>query len=290
MKHLNQILLVVNPISGDKNKNRIIEKIESLTTQQNILLSVYKTTGEKDLENIQEKIREQKPDRLISVGGDGTIKLCVEALKDKKTSLAIIPAGSANGMATDLGIPEDIDKAIDIALREETKPIDVLDINGETSIHISDIGLNASLIKNYDEGSIRGKLGYAIKSIPTLIDFKDPFRFKINSNGTIKEGSAMMIGIANARKYGNGAIINPKGKLDDGKFEILIIKTFQIKKIFETILDEIPMHDNFIEVISTDSATIETAIPIPFQVDGEYISEIDKVAVKVWSQQVNVVY
>ncbi|QLE00152.1 YegS/Rv2252/BmrU family lipid kinase [Galbibacter sp. BG1] len=290
MEHPKQILLIVNPISGDKNKNKIIERIEKKAKSNDLEVSTYKTTGKNDLESIKEKIEKINPHRIIVVGGDGTIKLCVDALENKDIPLGVIPAGSANGMAVDLEIPLDIKKAVHTALNKDPKNIDVLNINGETAIHISDLGINAALVKKYDESSVRGKLGYALQSIPTLIDFKDPFRFKVKANDNLKEGSAMMIAIANARKYGNGAVINPLGKLNDGKFEILIFKTLQINKILQTVLNKIPLDDDFVEVISTDYAEIETTNPIPFQIDGEYIAETKNITIRMEKKQLAIVY
>ncbi|EIJ40820.1 conserved protein of unknown function BmrU [Galbibacter orientalis DSM 19592] len=290
MTHIPAILLIVNPISGDIDKDILIQKVEKQVLNEGKNLLIYKTSGKHDIQEITSILKENSPQRVLVAGGDGTIKLCVEALQKFDIPLGIIPAGSANGLAVDLGIPTDLNNAIDLALNKNAKPMDILKINGETAIHISDIGINASLVKNYDKSNIRGKLGYALQSIPTLIDFKETFRFKIVANGTIKEGHAMMIAIANSQKYGNGAVINPKGKLDDGKFEVLIFKSLQMGKILQTIFNEIPFDEDFVEMIATDVVEITTKEAIPFQIDGEYIEKTKKIEAKIFSKQAQIIY
>lgn len=290
MNHTSTILLIVNPISGDIDKDILIRKIEKQVSDDDKNLIIYKTSGAHDIQKIIAILKKNSPQRVLVAGGDGTIKLCVEALQEFDLPLGIIPVGSANGLAVDLGIPTNLDSAINLALNKSAKPMDVLKINGETAIHISDIGINASLVKNYDKSNIRGKLGYALQSIPTLIDFKETFHYRLVVNGTIKEGHAMMIAIANSQKYGNGAVINPKGKLDDGKFEILIFKSLQIGKILQTIFNEIPFDEDFVEMIATDAAEITTKKAIPFQIDGEYIEKTKKIEAKVFSKQAQIIY
>ncbi|MEL4307478.1 diacylglycerol/lipid kinase family protein [Joostella sp. CR20] len=290
MNEKQQILLVVNPISGDIDKKTVIKKVEASVEKADRNLIVYQTTGKDDIRAIRKIISEKKLKKILIAGGDGTVKLCVEAVLGNTIPLGILPVGSANGMAVDLDIPNSLEQAIEISLQKKSHPIDVININNEISIHISDMGLNAALVKNYSNGSIRGKLGYALQTIPTLIDFKNSFHFKIIANGTIKEGNAMMIGIANARKYGSGAVINPDGKLNDGKFEIIIFKSLQLSHVIETVLNKIPLEKEFAEIISTEKATITTTQNIPFQVDGEYVSETKTLDVFTETNKVHFIY
>lgn len=90
-----------------------------------------------------------------------------------------------------------------------------------------------------------------------------------------------MLAIANSKQYGTGALVNPDGKIDDGKFELLIFKKFDILEILKTLHGELEMSPDFVEIITTDLATITTSIPIDFQIDGEYCSTIKKVTAEI---------
>ncbi|WP_367221605.1 diacylglycerol kinase family protein, partial [Flavobacterium sp.] len=100
---------------------------------------------------------------------------------------------------------------LEIAFHNHFMEMDMISINGKKSIHLSDLGLNAELVKNYENGSTRGKLGYALQVITTLTELEEPFSAKIEVNNQTIECIARMIVIANSQKYGTGVTINPEG-------------------------------------------------------------------------------
>lgn len=276
-----RVLMVVNPISGGIDKEPIIDHVTKTLEDQEGTLKIYKTSGERDKEELTKIIKEYQPNRIFAVGGDGTIKLIAEIITDDPVPLGIFPAGSANGLAENLDIPRDIPEMTKIALGNHFIYLDTITVNHELCLHISDIGLNAALIKNYEEGNIRGKLGYLIQSIPTLIESDFPFQFKIDKEGKTLHRKAVLLGIANARRYGTGSTINPKGKYDDGKFEILVFKKFNIPQILQTFREDAELDEDFVEIFSASEIDIECDKNIPFQVDGEYRGEVKKVSAKI---------
>lgn len=286
MKKNGHILLIVNPISGNTNKKRIIEMLESQLS--GIPVKKYETTGKKDGKKVRRLIKKYRPKRILIIGGDGTIKLVAENLKHHSAILGIIPAGSANGLARDLDIPTSPKRYVPIALGNKTREIDAISINDQFCLHISDFGLNAELIKKYEESNSRGKFGYFINSISTLYDTNMPYDFKVKANGKVKLGQGMMLAIANSRKYGTGVVINPNGIIDDGKFEILIFKKFDFFQFLNSLKGESEIPSRFVETIVTDKATITTKIPVDFQIDGEYRKAIKKVKAKILPQRLRI--
>ena len=281
MKAKNSILLVVNPIAGDMDKEEIIQSVRTETEARNLDLKIFQTTGKKDNEAIEKLLDKERPSRVLVVGGDGTISMVAKSLLDKDITLGIIPAGSANGLAVNFGISDNLADQITTSLSEHVMRIDALFINEKLCLHIADLGINAELIKNYEDGSIRGKLGYLLQSIPTLINSDSPFEFLIETQeGNITE-TGVLLAIANANKFGTGANINPNGRINDGKFEILIFKNLDFIEIFKTIQDKPELSPDFVRVISTDKAKIICKKPAPFQIDGEFIGEVHEVSVTI---------
>lgn len=286
MKKNGNILIVVNPISGNTNKKAIIEMLEAQLS--GIPIKKYETTGEKDGKKIRRLIKKYRPERVLAVGGDGTIKLVAENLKNHPAILGILPSGSANGLARDLDIPTSPKRYVPIALGNKTREIDAISINDQFCLHISDFGLNAELIKKYEESNSRGKFGYFINSIPTLYDTNMPYDFKVRANGKVIREQGMMLAIANSRKYGTGVVINPTGKIDDGKFEILIFKKFDLLQFLNSLKGESEIPSRFVETIITDKATILTKTPVDFQIDGEYRKAIKKVKAKILPRRLKI--
>jgi diacylglycerol kinase (ATP) len=281
-------ILVINPISGDMDKTEILLKTLAFAKEFRVEIIVYETSGKRDEAAIKELYSLHKPERILIAGGDGTIKMVADALQNHDVIIGILPAGSANGLSVDLNLPGTIEENLNVAFHNHFLELDMISINGKKSIHLSDIGLNAQLVKNYENSETRGKLGYALQVITTLTDLEEPFSAKIEVNNQTVECVARMIVIANSKKYGTGVTINPDGKMDDGKFELVILKNLDLLVFGKIITGNIPINSEDVEIISADKATITTAIPVSFQVDGEYIGEESKLDVIILPAQIKI--
>lgn len=282
------IIIVVNPVSGAVEKKEIVDSTLLFAKNENLESILYETSGKKDVENIKNLYNIHKPERIIIIGGDGTIRMVAEAIAKEDVILGIIPAGSANGFALDLDLQLTLEKNLEVAFLHQFMEVDIITINGKISIHLSDLGLNAELIKNYEQGEIHGKWGYALNTITTLFDSGEPFTAKIKANNETFGYVARMIVIANAKKYGTGVVINPNGVMNDGKFELVILKNFDLIIFGQIISGNMPSDPDDVEIISTDKATIELDAPVSFQIDGEYCGTETKLDIKILHKQLKV--
>ncbi|MBC7523866.1 MAG: diacylglycerol kinase [Flavobacterium sp.] len=281
-------ILVVNPISGDLDKTEILKKTEAFVAQFEVDIIVYETSGNEDEEAIKNLYKIHKPERIIIAGGDGTIKMVAEALEMHNVIFGIIPSGSANGLSVDLNLPSTIEENLAVAFGNNFIAMDMISINGKKSIHLSDLGLNAQLVKNYENSSTRGKLGYALQVITTLNEREEPFSATIKANNQTVNCDAQMIVIANSQKYGTGVTINPNGKINDGKFELVILKNLDLVVFAKIITGNIPVNFDDVEIISTDNAVIQLNVPVSFQIDGEYIGEETELEINILPSQMKV--
>lgn len=288
MKTIRQILFVINPFAGNTDKEKLIEYVTSYCKKHSIQLKTINITGENDSMAIKTLLKKHSFDRVLVAGGDGTVHEMAKILIDHPLTMGIFPEGSANGLALNLNIPNTKEEQLKVALSENTLNLDVLKMNDNICIHIADFGVNAELIKNFEEGNIRGKIGYALKSIPTLLNTNYPFTFEIKekNRSQTKEGAVLVI--ANALKYGTGANVNPEGKMDDGMFEIIIFKNLNAIDIIKTLTDIKTLDPDFAEVVSTDKAEILCKSPVPFQIDGDYLGKIKKLKVSVLKQKISI--
>ena len=282
------IIFVVNPISGDVDKTQYIEATKIFAEAENLEFILFETTGEDDISKIKSLYNQHKPERIIVAGGDGTIKMVAEALEKQDVILGILPAGSANGLSVDLNLPTTLEENLNIAFHHNYMEMDMISINGKKSLHLSDLGLNADLVKNYENSEIRGKLGYALQTFTTLTEMEEPFSATIIANNQTIECVARMIVIANSQKYGTGVVINPNGVMNDGKFELVILKNLDLITFGKIITGNMPIDSDDIEIISTDIAIIKTNSPVSFQIDGEYCGPETQLDIKILHKQMKV--
>ena len=282
------IIFVVNPISGDLDKSDLIEAAQEFAATNQFDLEVYETTGKNDQKNIQSLYSQYLPERIVVAGGDGTIKMVAEAMEQQNVIIGILPAGSANGLSVDLNLPATIEENLKIAFLHHYIEMDMICINGKKSIHLSDIGLNADLVKNYEASDMRGFWGYALQAYTTLVDSNEPFVASITANKKTVQHTARMIVIANSQKYGTGVTINPNGAMNDGKFELIILKNLDLLLIGKIITGNMPIDSGDVVIISTDKANIETDYPVSFQIDGEYCGAQKSLEIHILHKQLRI--
>jgi diacylglycerol kinase (ATP) len=265
-----KVLLVVNPISGDVDKDEILNIVIEEARSREYDLRIYLTTGNDDLLTIREMTEALKPERILVAGGDGTISMVAEAVYGVDVIFGIIPAGSANGLAADFSLPASLRESVDVGFGDHVVGIDAVSINNEISLHLSDIGLNALLVRNYEKSDTRGKLGYAREMIKTLSEHEN-FNVRITTEQGIIETEALIVIVANAQKYGTGVSINPLGDMSDGFFELVIAKKLDFIETAKILTGNTDFNSEVLEIISVQRAVIECLEKdVPFQIDGEY--------------------
>lgn len=263
-------LFVVNPIAGGKDKGSWTEIIETYLKDQPHTAFFYETTGEQDAERLARCIRAHRPDRLVAVGGDGTFRLVAEQGAKNQLPVGILPAGSANGMARELGLPMDMQDALEVILGQSETTIDAVRVNGHLSLHMSDVGLNAQLIEYFEQSPGRGWWGYAREVVKTLRQSRIVTAKIWLDKKLIRKRAAMII-LANGRTYGTGVVVNENGRLTDGQFEVIILKQVTLWRIFCSLLSRKSTSGTDQKVYCGKQLELKLPVRMPFQVDGEFI-------------------
>ena len=193
-----------------------------------------------------------------------------------KIPIGILPGGSANGMAKEIGIGTDAQKALDIITTGQVKQIDLIRINDQLCIHLGDIGFNAFVVKTFETFDARGMWGY-IKAAWKVLWRNRRMEVSISLDDQFIRRDAAMVVLANASKYGTGAVVNPKGELDDGLFEVIVMKRMALSEILKMMITHKPYDPKKVELFQTTSLSIRSKHEVHFQVDGEYLGKVHNV-------------
>ena len=283
------ILFILNPVAGGKTKADWESSINAFFRTETSGIEFYVLKGKDDQESIKHWIEKIKPGKIVAVGGDGTVSMVARLILGTGISLGILPAGSSNGMARELDIPLTPNEAMEVIANDKAKFADVICINDKhICMHLSDIGLNALLIKHFEEGKLRGKFGYATKVIKTLWT-KSYMTVDVGINEKTVTLKALMVVIANAAKYGTGAVINPGGDLYDGQFEVVVMRRLSISELFKMWFRPQPFNPAKIKLYPATSITITSRKKEHFQVDGEYLGKVKKVEAHILAGQLKLI-
>ncbi|RYY62214.1 MAG: diacylglycerol kinase family lipid kinase [Chitinophagaceae bacterium] len=241
-----------------------------------------------DPDRLRNKIDTSNAERIVAVGGDGTIKLVAECVLGTDKTMAIVPGGSANGLAKELGIPMGVTDALALCTQEKCHAIHVTKVNEQLCIHLSDIGFNAFVVKKFEDEKTRGMWGYVKAAFKTLRNapYMD-VRIFTGKEEVVRR--AAMVVIANGTRYGSGAVINPQGRIDDFLFEIVIVRKISFSEIFKMMVTHRPYDPQKTEVFQSREATIHSKKRAHFQVDGEYLGKLHSVKASIVPHALNVV-
>lgn len=276
------VLFVINPRSGSRENSNIETLITDICHYNQFTYHIHTMHGPGQQEAITRQIAMHEPDIVAAAGGDGTINLVAGLLADTGRTLLIIPYGSANGMAKELNISPRIDLAIKLLEDGTERMIDLIELNGRVCIHLADVGLNARIVKRFEQDVRRGIRTYA-KHLFAEIFLLKQYRLQIHHDDQFTKMKAVSLTFANASRYGTGAVINPHGILDDGLLELVVVKPFpQIKllsiawKMFTNKLQT----SEYVRVIRCRQAKIISSRKTTLQIDGEVIGKVKQFDVK----------
>jgi diacylglycerol kinase (ATP) len=160
---------------------------------------------------------------VFAWGGDGMVQRCVDVLAGSSVGLAIIPAGTANLFASNLGIPQDIEQAVAIGLRGDRRELDVGTFNGERFAVMAGAGFDAAMIR--DAGGIKDRFGRAAYVWTGAKNLRlKPFGAKIEVDGAEWfKGKATCILLGNVGKLFGGLEAFEDARADDGKLEVGVV-------------------------------------------------------------------
>ena len=210
---------------------------------------------------------------VIAWGGDGTINEVASTLSGSGTPLGIIPAGSGNGFANELGLDPDPERAIQMVLTGRDRAIDGGEFDGRLFFNIAGTGFDACVAAQFNARSLgrRGMLPYVQIAARELFFYKG-LRYRVLLDGEELITNALLIAFANGREYGNRIRLAPGALMDDGKLETIIVEDRSvIARILSTrhvALGRIERTPGVI-VRGVETARIETDGDIVYHLDGE---------------------
>jgi len=285
-----RLLFVINPIAGNTNKNDLQQQIELWAERQGVVHHIFLTSAEQCFERLKAVLMHNVFDAVIAAGGDGTLNVVARVVWElqKPIAIGLIPLGSANGMARELNIPPSPEAALDIIAQFNPYTIDAIWVNQQhLCLHIGDMGLNAAVVKSFEVEGSRG-MGSYLKHLLKELFNPSIVKYKITTKeGTTRRFKSLMIAFANASRYGTGAIINPEGNLDDGRFELCIFQPFPFWTFFRIVFSFFLgtlSGSPYVKYLPCNAVTIEADQPQQLQIDGEVLGKTKVVEATILQQ------
>ena len=213
-------------------------------------------------------------EQILVAGGDGTINEAARALVGKPAALGIIPKGSGNGLARELGIPMQYEQALLTLQKTESVACDVGQANGDYFFNVAGVGIEAEIARKfaeYGKTGQRGKWPYFKLGAQIIFSYKPNF-LEVHYNGKSELMMPLTLVFANGAQYGSNFIIAPRSSLVDGMFDMVQVPNipkWQLLLAAPTFFNKTFRPLQVTRTCRTTEALIKTDGEIVYHIDGE---------------------
>jgi YegS/Rv2252/BmrU family lipid kinase len=270
-------VVIVNPLSGRgryENEIRAHAALAAdLLAQHGFAALIRPTTAGGDANRFAREAAAAAVDLVIVWGGDGTINEAACALVQTGVPLGIVPAGSGNGLATDLRLPFDPLAALTVAATGVDFAIDAGRIDTSLFFNIAGIGVDAIVAARFAERGLRrrGPMGYLQIGFTEVLRYRaQPYDITIDNERTSHR--VMLLALANGRQYGNNVLIAPGARLDDGLLEVVLVEeqsTLRVAMRLPSLFRGTLRPGGGVSMRAVRELIVHAADRIPYHVDGE---------------------
>ena len=268
-------LVIGNPVAGRGRGGKAAEEIAEGLRRMGVGVELLLTRERGDA-LARLRCLEPGTDLVVSVGGDGTLHEVFGGLIDPEIPVGILPLGTANVLATEVGLPRDVHRALEIFAAKKVVPIDVARVNGHLSFLVTGVGIDAMATRRVEErrkGPIT-KWAYVEAVLRALKDYKVP-RLEVEVDGERVEGEFGLVLVSNTINYGGILKMAQDTRMDDGLFEVYLFPGGSRRDLFayalRGFLSRLP--GGGCEMRRARSVKVRSTSPVPYQVDGDYRGE-----------------
>ena len=272
MKPTSPILVIINPSARSERARALCRKIEHLSPRAYVRL----TNAPGEARALAKQAAAEGCERIVAAGGDGTINEVVNGIAGTEAALGLLPLGTMNVFATELGLPVgNLRKCWEVIEHGQVKPVDLPRANDRYFVQMAGIGFDAQIVAatSFDFKKTLGPLSYIISA--TQIASKKPPKLTVRGGGGTREGSFVLVG--NGRYYGGPFVLFQQARIDDGMLDVLIFKNLgylDIVRYFQAIMlgNHTALSD--VEYFQTAQVRVTSVDAAPVEVDGDVIGNL----------------
>jgi len=267
---------IVNPAAGRGRGRELIPVIESFMKHHGKVIEIKETVNAMDAAKWAKAACEAGSQSIIGVGGDGTLQEIVTGMLDGRdkcdTPLGIVSCGSGDDWRRSFGQKADVEACLSAVLNGKIKTVDAIRANDMACLNISNIGLDAGIVRNAQPlKRIFGKSAYVVSAIISIFKHKNICLAIDTGDGKTIEGDFTLVAICNGQYYGGGMRITPPAKMDDGLITVCLVDAMSRLKaltLFPIMLAEKHTKLKAIRYIECKQITVAPQGPQTLCIDG----------------------
>ncbi|MCC6402098.1 MAG: hypothetical protein IT227_15145 [Flavobacteriales bacterium] len=262
--------LLLNPRAGKKRALTVRQAAERIAAELGWSLEVRVIEAPGQGTTLAQEAVRNGAERVLSVGGDGTLNAVAAGLVGTPVALGVVAMGSGNGYARSLRLPLEPQEALRRAFTGTPTLMDVCSLNDQLFLGTAGIGFDARVAWEFDRSEARGMWNY-LRIILKDILSAQPMRVVVKANHETTEHEVLMLVFCNTREFGNGAIISPGSLPDDGLAELQIVSKpafLPLLKAFYDVYTNRADKSRYVKTLVTREAQVHQAGSLA-HLDGE---------------------
>ncbi|MCX6357606.1 MAG: diacylglycerol kinase family lipid kinase [Candidatus Aureabacteria bacterium] len=269
-------LLIVNPDSGGAVGGRRFEKIARALSRHGIAVDIRAAERRGDARSLASRASAEAFHMVIGGGGDGTIHEIVNGIAGSSLALGILPMGTANVLARELGIPLDPMEACDVLGTGKIRSIDLIKSSeGRYFSCMAGVGFDAQVVEEMDPAlkGILGGLAYPLAGLATALHYGLP-ELSVEIDGNTPPLIGYGVVVCNSHHYGGGFTLCPRARIDDGALDVCVLEKraiYSIIKLSVAVLMNAPESIDGIGHYSGRTVRITAEPKVPVHMDGDVV-------------------
>lgn len=218
-----KIRFIFNPRSGRNARNPVLlARARDFIAEHRLDASVVLTEHPRHATDLARRAVDEGCERVVAIGGDGTLNEVAAALVNTPAALGLIPCGSGNGLGRHLGVPNPGRGAFRTLLDGRIREIDTGVAGGFPFFNAMGVGFDAEISTRFNRLVRRGLGAYIRTGFKAWSDYR-PLRYRIQSGDTELDTTAFIVTVANSDQYGNDCFIAPGASVDDGRLDLTLL-------------------------------------------------------------------
>ncbi len=277
---MKKAFIVLNPVAGQSEPEELEAAIAEHARQHDWDCHLHHTAEEEPLDEIISRAQEEGYELFVAGGGDGTVSAVASALAGTGVTMAILPVGTGNVLARDLGIPTEPEEALEVAFgRHKVLNLDGLRSNDRLFLLNVSAGPIADTRRDVssDEKRRFGIAAYLAEGIGKFAGHNRR-RFLVSVDGKDYSFNASEAVVLNSPAFGGPNLtLDPDTRVDDGRVEVYLLrmKTLgdYVRLAWKALLSPGTHSPAFQHFVARETVSIAPDPPLPVQGDGDYIGQ-----------------
>ncbi len=273
-----RVIILLNPTAKRGKARVLLERALKVFRRENVQFDVRESQSSQHLTELAKTAREEKPDLIVSAGGDGTHHYVINGLFGSEVPLGLLPMGTGNDLANGVGLPMDVECAAAALLKGRVQEIDVARAGAMIYGCIAGVGFDSTVTRYANEHAhwLRGPLAYTWSLLCCMSEYR-PKQLEIITDGESFSGDVVFAVVGNNVSYGGGIQLASRAKLNDGLLDICVVPYMSRLELLRWVprayRGEHLQHPR-IKYFQARTITLRSASRMELFGDGEFLQEL----------------